>query len=368
MTSLQLARDERHLGRWWHAEDGRFRCELCPRRCLVSPGQRAFCFVRAADVDGIHLTTYGHSSGFCVDPIEKKPFAHFYPGTSVLSLGTAGCNLGCKYCQNWDMSKAREVDLLADLATPAEIADAAEDLACPSVAFTYNEPTIFAEYAIDIARECRRRGIHPVAVTNGYIQAQARAEFYAAMDAANIDLKGFTDDFYHDLCSGHLQPVLETIRYVVEQTNCWVELTTLLIPGYNDGDAEIDALTRWVKGLGRDVPLHFSAFHPDYRMLDVPSTPAETLTRARRIAMDNGVRYVYTGNVIDPEGASTWCPGCGTLLIERRGYWIGEYHLDRDGRCTGCGERVPGHFDLAAGTRAPVRGPVRVGEPLHAHR
>ena len=295
--------------KYWHRlEDGRVQCDVCPRYCKLHEGQRGFCFVRECRDSAVVLTTYGRSSGYCIDPIEKKPLNHFLPGTPVLSFGTAGCNLGCKFCQNWDISKSREVDTLADSASPDAIAKAAVRLGCRSVAFTYNDPVIFMEYAIDVAQACRAVGVKTVAVTAGEICEEPRAEFYAHMDAANVDLKGFTERFYHDVCASHLQPVLDTLVYLKHQTNVWFEITTLLIPGENDSDAELDAETRWiVEKLGPDVPLHFTAFHPDFRMLDKPRTPPETLTRARKIAQANGIRYAYTGNVHDSAGGSTWC-------------------------------------------------------------
>src|SRR6266851_5593349 len=290
-----------HPGRYWHfIDDGRIQCDLCPRDCRLHEGQRGACFVRQRSGDRMVLTTYGRSSGFCIDPIEKKPLNHFYPGSSVLSFGTAGCNLACKFCQNWDISKSREVDRLADEASPDAIANAALKHGCKSVAFTYNDPVIFAEYAMDIADACHAKGVHAVAVTAGYIHAAPRREFYAKMDAANVDLKGFTDDFYFKICGGRLQPVLDTLVYLVKETNVWTEITTLLIPGKNDSDEELKAECRWVmQNLGADVPLHFTAFHPDWKMTDVPPTPPATLTRAREIALRHGLRYVYTGNVHD---------------------------------------------------------------------
>ncbi len=349
-----------YIGRWWHREGDRFACDLCPRHCKLRPGQRAFCFVRAATPEGIALLTYGRASGFCVDPIEKKPLNHFYPGTAVLSFGTAGCNLGCKFCQNWDISKAREYDRLADRASPERIARAAADLGCRSVAFTYNDPVTWAEYAIDTAKACHERGVQTVAVTAGYISPGAREEFFAHMDAANIDLKAFSEDFYRKWCLGHLEPVLETIEYVVAETSCWVELTTLLIPGLNDSDEELHKLSDWVATrLGPDVPLHFTAFHPDYKMLDVPPTPPSTLRRAREIALEHGLHYVYTGNVHDREGQSTWCPGCGQLLVERNWYELGAYNI-QDGRCRFCGTPIAGRWDELPGTWGSRRLPVRL--------
>ncbi|MGZ4318643.1 MAG: AmmeMemoRadiSam system radical SAM enzyme [Gaiellaceae bacterium] len=357
--------EEPLAARYWHRlPDGRLQCDLCPRACRLREGQRGFCFVRARQGDALVLTTYGRSSGFCVDPIEKKPLNHFLPGTPVLSFGTAGCNLGCRFCQNWDISKSRETDTLADAASPESIAAAAERLGCRSVAFTYNDPVIFLEYAVDTAAACRSRGIAPVAVTAGYVSAVPRAELFAHVGAANIDLKSFDDGFYRRICGGRLAPVLETIEYVARETDVWLELTTLLIPGLNDSDAELDALTRWVvERIGPDVPLHFSAFHPDWKLRDRPPTPSATLARARRIALANGVRYPYTGNVSDPEGQSTWCHGCGALLIERDWYRLGTWNLTADGCCAACGERCAGVFEARAGDWGEHRLPVRIGVP-----
>ncbi|GAB4326258.1 MAG: AmmeMemoRadiSam system radical SAM enzyme [Candidatus Sumerlaeia bacterium] len=353
--------DRYYPGRWWEQmDDKRVRCLLCPRDCKLRDGQRGFCFVRQNIGGQMVLTTYGRSSGFCIDPIEKKPLNHFYPGTSILSFGTAGCNLGCRFCQNWDISKSRETDRLADTATPEQIARTASKLGCPSVAFTYNDPVIFAEYAIDIAIACRESGIHPVAVTAGYITDEARAEFFQHMDAANVDLKGFTQDFYRKLCFGDLQPVLDTLVYLKRETNVWFEITTLLIPGYNDSDKDLHAECEWImEHLGPDVPLHFTAFHPDFKMRDTPPTPAHTLKHARKIALSKGLHYVYTGNIHDSQGGSTWCPGCGALLIERDWYELGEYNLD-EGRCRACGAVIAGHFDAQPGRWGAQRVPVRL--------
>jgi pyruvate formate lyase activating enzyme len=324
-------------------------------------GQRGLCFVRGAEGGAVKLYTYGRSSGFCVDPIEKKPLNHFLPGTPVLSFGTAGCNLACKFCQNWDMSKSREMDTLMDEASPEAIAAAAVATGSRSVAFTYNDPTIFMEYAMDVADACRRRGVRPVAVTAGYMCAGPRAEFYEHIDAANVDLKAFTEEFYRRVCGSELAPVLETLEYLKRETKVWVELTTLLIPGHNDSDAELDAMTRWVvERLGPDVPMHFTAFHPDWKMTDVPPTPPSTLTRARAIAIGNGVRYAYTGNVHDAKGGSTYCHACGARLIERDWYEIGEYALTDDGCCTACGTRCAGVFDGPAGNWGARRRPVHI--------
>jgi pyruvate formate lyase activating enzyme len=346
--------------RYWHAlDDGRVQCDLCPRFCRLRDGQRGMCFVRARRGGEMVLTTYGRSSGFCVDPIEKKPLNHFLPGTPVLSFGTAGCNLACRFCQNWSISKSREVDTLADAASPAAIADAALATGCRSVAFTYNDPVVFLEYAVDVAAACRERGLHPVAVTAGEICAEPRRELFAAMDAANVDLKAFTEEFYRKVCGGRLEPVLDTLRYLKHETDVWFEITTLLIPGENDSDGEIDALSRWVVAeLGPDVPLHFTAFHPDWKMLDVPPTPPAPLTRARRIAMGNGVRYAYTGNVRDEEGGTTSCHACSAALIGRDGYRLTAWNLDAAGRCAGCGTPLPGVFDTRPGSWGARRRPV----------
>ena len=340
-----------HPARWFHPlADGRIQCDLCPRECTLQDGQRGFCFVRQREGDAMVLTTYGRSSGFCVDPIEKKPLSHFYPGTSVLSFGTAGCNLGCRFCQNHDISKARDQDTLADAASPDAIAAAAVRLGCQSVAFTYNDPVIFAEYAIDIAAACRDQGVHTVAVTAGYIHAEPRREFFAAMDATNVDLKAFSEQFYKKLAFAELAPILDTLEYIKHHTATWLEITTLLIPGHNDSDDELQRLSRWVfEHLGPDVPLHFSAFHPDFRMQDIPATPPATLTRARQIARDAGLQFVYTGNVHDPAGATTSCPQCQAVLMRRDWYQLLEYRITPAGACPDCHAPVPGRFAAAPG-------------------
>ncbi len=348
--------------RYWHRlDDGRVQCDVCPRECKLHEGQRGLCFVRGCLGGQVVLTTYGRSSGFVIDPIEKKPLNHFLPGTPVFSFGTAGCNLACKFCQNWDMSKSREMDTLADAASPEAIARVAEETGCRSVAFTYNDPVIFLEYAIEVARACRERGLKTVAVTAGYVSPGAREDFFAHMDAVNVDLKGFTERFYHKICGGHLQPVLDTLVYLKHQTEVWFELTTLLIPGENDSPEEIDEMTRWVvEHLGPDVPMHFTAFHPDYKMLDHPPTPPETLLRACEIARNNGVHYAYTGNVHDKAGQSTWCPHCGGLVIERDWYQLGDWHLDPEGRCAHCATPIAGVFEALPGDWGPRRQVVRM--------
>ncbi len=348
--------------RYWHRlEDGRIQCDVCPRFCKLNEGQQGLCFVRARQHDQVVLTSYGRSSGCCVDPIEKKPLNHFLPGTSILSFGTAGCNLSCRFCQNWDISKSREVDTLADQASPRTLARAAQELGCRGVAMTYNDPVIFHEYAIDVAQACRELGIKSVAVTAGYVCEEPRAEFYRYMDAANVDLKAFSERFYKQICAGSLQPVLDTLLYLKHETRVWFEITTLLIPGENDSEAELEAMTQWVvEKLGPDVPLHFTAFHPDWKMADRPATPPSTLTLARRIAQQNGVRYAYTGNVHDEEGGSTYCHGCGRKTIGRDWYVLRTYNLTNDGRCTFCQTPCAGQFDGPPGNWGAKRMAVRL--------
>ncbi|MFC1665089.1 AmmeMemoRadiSam system radical SAM enzyme [Pseudomonadota bacterium] len=348
--------------RFWHQmDDGRIQCDLCPRYCHLREGQRGLCFVRKRERDQVVLTTYGRSSGFCVDPIEKKPLNHFLPGTAVLSFGTSGCNLACKFCQNWDISKSREIDTLADSASPEKIAQTAKKLGCRSVAFTYNDPVIFHEYAIDIALACRELGIKTVAVTAGYICPEPRIEFFDHMDAANIDLKAFTEKFYKKLCGGELKPVLETLEYLKQHTSVWFELTTLVIPGHNDSEQEFDAMTAWVvEHLGSDVPMHFTAFHPDWKLLDAPPTDPKTLSRAREIATENGVRYAYVGNVHNKAADSTYCPQCNQLLIGRDWYELSDWNLDASGHCINCGTVCAGVFEKEPGRWGRKRLPVRM--------
>ncbi len=307
------------------------------------------------------LTTYGRSSGFCIDPIEKKPLNHFLPGTPVLSFGTAGCNLACKFCQNWDMSKSRAMDKLADQASPEKLATAAAESGCRSIAFTYNDPVIFLEYAVDVAVAASEQDIRSVAVSAGYVCPEPRAEFFTHMDAANIDLKAFTEKFYHKICGGHLAPVLDTLLYLKHETSVWFEITTLLIPGENDSARELEAMTTWIaENLGPDVPLHFSAFHPDYKMLEHPNTPAHTLTRARDIAISNGLNYVYTGNVHDSAGGSTYCPNCQARLVERDWYQLGEWQLDSQSCCSACGTWIAGVFEPSPGDWGRRRQPIKI--------
>jgi len=330
---------------WSRLEDGRVRCELCPRHCRLQEGQRGFCLVRACEGGAVVLKAYGLSTGFSADPIEKKPLYHFMPGSRTLSFGTAGCNLACSFCQNWHMSKARRTDIMRQKAAPEEIARIAVLNHCRSVAFTYNEPTVFHEYAVDTARACRRKGVKTVAVSSGYVCEEPRKEFYGLIDAANVDLKSFRDEFYRRYCGGRLQPVLDSLLYLRRSTKVWLEVTTLLIPGLNDSPEEIRELTQWIASeLGQEVPLHFSAFHPDWRMTGRPATPAKTLRAAREIGLKNGLRYVYTGNVRDVEGSTTYCHRCGAELISRTGFTMSASHLGDQGRCLSCNTPCAGIF------------------------
>ena len=348
--------------KYWHLlDDGRVQCDLCPRYCKLHEGQQGLCFVRGNEGNELVLTSYGRSSGFCIDPIEKKPLNHFLPGTPVFSFGTAGCNLACKFCQNWDISKSREMRTLADEAMPDKIARVAAEEGCRSVAYTYNDPVIFHEYAIDVAKECQKQGLKSVAVTAGYVCEEPRKEFYTYMDAANVDLKAFTERFYWKITGSHLKNVLETLVYLKHETNVWFETTTLLIPGENDSPQELEEMTKWVvKELGPDVPMHFTAFHPSWKMMDTPPTPGDTLIMAREIAIKNGVRYAYTGNVHDKTGQSTYCHSCGEILIGRDWYVLSDWNLDSEGKCTKCGTQCAGVFEKEPGQWGSQRKPINM--------
>jgi pyruvate formate lyase activating enzyme len=351
------------VSRFFRRETDLAICEICPRACRLHEGQRGVCFVRACHDGQVVLTSYGRSTGFCIDPIEKKPLFHFLPGTPVLSFGTAGCNLTCRFCQNWETSRARDVERMSDLAAPDAIAAAAVRNGCRSVAMTYNDPVVFFEYAVDTAEACRRREVRTVAVTAGYMMPAAREAFYPHFDAANVDLKAFSERFYRELCGGSLARVLDTLVYVRSKTKVWLEITTLLIPGENDSDSELDQLTRWVRAnLGADVPLHFSAFHPDFRLLDHPATSLSTLRRARSIARGNGLEHVYLGNLRDDDGAATFCAGCGARLIGRIGYDVTAWALTSQGTCSACGHPCVGNFEAQPGTWGNRRQPVAIAQ------
>ncbi len=356
--------DERFIvdGRYWHtvADQSAIECDLCPRACVLKEGDRGFCFVRQNLEGQMKLTTYGRSTGFCVDPIEKKPLNHFLPGTSVLSFGTAGCNLGCRFCQNWSISKSREIEQLSEKATPESIALAASRLGCASVAFTYNDPVIWAEYAIDTAKACHELGLKAVAVTAGYITDAARPEFYSVVDAANVDLKAFTDLFYRKVTLSSIEPVLKTLKWLKHESQVWFEITNLVIPDANDSDDEFQRMCEWImKELGPDVPLHFTAFHPDFRMNDRGPTPKATLLKAQKIARSHGLKYVYIGNVDDSKNQSTYCPSCKKLLIERNWYELGRYDL-KDNKCKHCRTEIAGVFGDDKGNWGRRRMPVSI--------
>ena len=348
--------------KYWHElDDVQVQCDVCPRACKLKEGQQGLCFVRECRDHQIVLTSYGRSSGFCIDPIEKKPLNHFLPGTPVLSFGTAGCNLACKFCQNWDISKSREIDTLADAASPELLASVAKKLNCRSIAFTYNDPVIFHEYAIDVAQACHENNIKAVAVSAGYVCPEPREEFYQYMDAANIDLKAFTESFYHRVTGSHLAPVLETLTYLKHETDVWFEITNLVIPGENDSVNEFEEMTQWiVENLGPDVPIHFSAFHPDWKMRDKGNTDPETLIKAREIALNNGIRYAYTGNVHYEDGDTTFCYKCGGKLIVRDWYELKQWNLSPEGECPSCGESCAGIFEEKPGSWGAKRQVVRL--------
>jgi pyruvate formate lyase activating enzyme len=349
-------------GRYWHVleGEGKIFCDLCPRACVLKEGDRGFCFVRQ-NVDGkMILTTYGKSTGFCIDPIEKKPLNHFLPGSSVLSFGTAGCNLGCQFCQNWSISKSREIEQLSEIATPEDIAQAALRMGCKSVAFTYNDPVIWAEYAIDTAKACHEVGVKAVAVTAGYITPEARPEFYSVMDAANVDLKAFTGQFYKKLCLAELEPVLDTLKWLKKESDVWFEITNLMIPEENDSDEEIARMCDWIlNNVGDDVPVHFTAFHPDFRLNFKERTPEKTLRRAHEQALKAGIKFAYTGNVNDVKRQSTYCPGCKELLIKRDWYELGTYRM-KGNVCGKCAQVIPGVFEGTKGDWGRKRLPVAI--------
>lgn len=343
-----------------HIEGETLACDLCPRNCRLKDGDRGFCFVRQNQGGQMKLTTYGLSTGFCIDPVEKKPLNHFYPGSPVLSFGTAGCNLGCQFCQNWTISKSREVEILSEPALPEQIARAARHYKCAAVAFTYNDPVIWAEYAIDTAIACHAADIKTIAVTAGYINDKARSDFYAHIDAANVDLKAFSQHFYSKLTLSNLAPVLDTLVWLKHESQVWFEITTLIIPGENDSDQELHAMCQWIYDkLGADVPLHFSAFHPDFRLLDYQPTSKETLVRAREIAVEHGLKYVYVGNVDDSERQNTYCPACSKLLIERNWYELGQYKI-KGGACAYCAAPIAGVFPAKRGSWGRKRQPVSI--------
>ncbi len=337
--------DNLYEARWWQKQDdGRILCTLCPRYCKIGEGQIGFCYIRQ-NIDGkLYSTGYGRPTGFAIDPIEKKPLNHFYPGSTILSFGTAGCNLGCKFCQNWSISKAKLDELNALYVTPEEVISLAKKYKTPSIAYTYNDPTIFGEYVIDISRLAKEENIKNVMVTAGYIDKEARKDVYRYIDAANVDLKAFTEQFYHKITFSHLNYVLDTLLWLKNETGIWFEITTLLIPNENDSDEEIKLMTEWiVKNLGDEVPLHFTAFHPDFKMLNKSKTPSSTLEQARKIAITQGIKYCYLGNIHHEIGQSTYCHNCKEVVIKRDWHSVLKINL-KNGKCNNCGQNVAGIF------------------------
>ena len=339
---------------WWESEPGgKVHCYLCPRHCHIGEGQTGFCFIRANRGGVLYNLGYAQPAAIQIDPIEKKPLNHFVPGTKIFSMGTAGCNMGCFFCQNWDISKAKSDQVNSSRLDPEEVVSLAVRYGCPSLAFTYNEPTIWGEYVIDIAKVARARGLNTVMVTNGYVTREAFFDIYDYIDAANVDLKAFTENFYSRITLTHLTPVLETLKWLKFETNVWFEITNLIIPTLNDDTKETRELAEWVlNNLGDDVPVHFTAFHPDFKLRDKPQTPPETLHGARRIAREVGLRYVYEGNIYS-KGAHTYCPGCERILIRRSWHSVLENRL-KDGACPSCGERIHGVWKNPRG-QTPIK-------------
>lgn len=330
---------------WWKKTDReKILCTLCPRYCEIGIGQPGFCYIRQ-NIDGkLYTLGYGKPTGFAIDPIEKKPLNHFLPGTKILSFGTAGCNLGCKFCQNWSISKAQLDEINSLTASPDDVVQLAKQYSTPSIAFTYNDPTIFGEYVVDISKIAREEKIKSVMVTAGYIDKDARKDVYRFIDAANVDLKGFTERFYFKNTFSHLNDVLDTLVWIKNETEVWIELTTLLIPDENDSVEEIKNECDWIlENLGENVPLHFTAFHPDFKMRNKIATPHLTLLRAKNIAEQVGIKYCYVGNVHDSKNQSTYCSKCNSLLIERDWHQI-KFHNIKNNSCTSCGHKVPGIF------------------------
>ncbi len=334
------------LADWWElTESGKILCTLCPRYCKIGNGQSGFCFVRK-NIDGkLYSIGYGRPTGFAIDPIEKKPLNHFYPGSGILSFGTAGCNLGCKFCQNWSMSKAHIDDQNSLRVSPEDVVNLALKNKANSIAYTYNDPTIFGEYVIDISKMAREEGLKSVMVTAGYIDKKARVDVYKYIDAANVDLKAFNKDFYRKLTLSNLNDVLDTLIWLKKETDIWIEITTLLIPGENDSTDELKKMCEWIlENLGESVPLHFTAFHPDFKMNNKPPTSRETLKKSRGIALDAGIKYCYIGNVSDKDGQTTFCPKCRAVLIERDWHTVYTNKIN-NGQCFKCGEKIGGIFN-----------------------
>jgi len=332
--------------KWWYNNDkGKIVCTLCPRYCVLANGQAGLCFVRKNINGKLYALSYGRPTGFAIDPIEKKPLYHFLPGSEILSFGTAGCNLSCQFCQNWTMSKAKMDDLNALHATPDNVITLAKKHKVPSIAFTYNDPVVFAEYAMDISKLAREENIKSVMVTAGYIDKEARKDVFKYIDAANVDLKSFSDDFYVKLTNSHLNDVLDTLIWLKKETNVWLEITTLLIPGENDSEEELKQLTSWITdNLSDEVPLHFTAFHPDFKLTDKSRTPLQTLKNAADLAKQAGIKYIYLGNVSDSAGQTTTCPNCRQTLIKRDWHSVSINKITKEGTCPYCSTPIAGVY------------------------
>ena len=333
---------EAHPALHWKALDGgSVQCGLCPRGCVVSDGGRGACGVRENRGGAYYTLVHSRPCSLNVDPIEKKPFFHFRPGTTAFSLATAGCNLHCRFCQNWEISQARPEDLESAHVPPEEIVRRAVDSGARSIAFTYNEPTVFYEYVRDVCIAARGTGLGRVVVSNGFIAEEPLRQLLPELDAIKIDFKSFAESFYSDVCSAHLRPVLDTLTRIRE-AGTWLEMVMLTIPTLNDDPSVVSAMCRWiVQKLGPDVPVHFTRFHPMYKLMDLPPTPVETLHRSRKIALDAGIRYAYSGNVPGDPSENTTCPKCGATLVHRAGYVIVENRIS-NGACPACGTRIPG--------------------------
>jgi pyruvate formate lyase activating enzyme len=342
-----------HQARWWEPEaGGKVHCYLCPRHCHIGEGQAGFCYIRANEGGKLYSLGYAHPAAMQIDPIEKKPLNHFLPGTRIFSMGTAGCNMGCFFCQNWDISKSRSDQVGSSFVPPEDVVLLAIRNRCESIAFTYNEPTIWGEYVIDICDAAKQAGLNTVMVSNGYVSYDAFHDIYDHVDAANIDLKAFTENFYGKITLTHLQPVLDTLNWLKNETNVWFEITNLIIPTLNDSPAESCELADWIlENLGPDIPLHFTAFHPDFKLRDKPKTPPETLHAARKIALEAGLHYVYEGNIFS-DGAHTSCPSCKTLLLKRSWHEVEKNYL-KDGHCPNCGLAIPGRWSNPRGKTLP---------------
>ncbi len=333
------------LAQWWEpAENEKILCTLCPRYCTIGNGQVGFCFIRQNINGKLYSLGYGRPTGFAIDPIEKKPLNHFLPGSQILSFGTAGCNLGCKFCQNWSISKARFDSIRSYNATPEDVISLAKKNNTPSIAFTYNDPVIFGEYVIDISQIANDENIRTVMVTAGYIDKNARKDVFKYINGANVDLKAFSEKFYHKLTLSHLNDVLNTLIWLKNETSIWFEITTLLIPDENDSDDEIKKMIDWIlQNLGDEVPIHFTAFHPDFKMATKSRTPASTLTRARNIALSSGIKFCYLGNIHDQQAQTTYCSSCSKPIIKRDWHSITEQNMNKN-KCSNCGNILPGVF------------------------